>query len=212
MKNKILIITIIFVLISFLFINNSFAVANYPDVAETVESFGHLYRKYIVISCNNNGEEMILLWVFGCSSESLIENSRFEITETGVDIVVSSLDLTANGGSLQYQSYNILDGKWNAHGYSYLNNGQTKTLGTGATDGVNLKIYESSHPVYYKGTDTIFSTEPPMILSGIVKEMEMMEPIVTTLLGLLGLLIPLLICLIGFWKVWSLLSRILHKS
>lgn len=49
-------------------------------------------------------------------------------------------------------------------------------------------------------------------LAPIVGKLEIATPITTTLVGLVKLLIPLLICLVGFWKAWQFLSTLLRKA
>ena len=68
----------------------------------------------------------------------------------------------------------------------------------------------------YNSDGTVFLQPAPVteqtILTPILEKMEMKEPIITTIVGLAKLLIPLLICLIGFWKAWKLLSKTLYNA
>jgi hypothetical protein len=65
----------------------------------------------------------------------------------------------------------------------------------------------------YKEDDSLFFQLPPQTILRKVMEVEAeKKEITTTLVGLARLLIPFLICLIGFWKAWRLLLRILQKA
>lgn len=65
----------------------------------------------------------------------------------------------------------------------------------------------------YKEGDTLFFQLPPQTILRKVMEVEAKKKeITTTLVGLAKLLIPLLICLIGFLKAWALLLRILRNA
>ena len=52
----------------------------------------------------------------------------------------------------------------------------------------------------------------PLTLEPILEKVEMTQEITTTIAGLAKLLIPLLVCLVGFWKAWQALSKLLHKA
>lgn len=77
-----------------------------------------------------------------------------------------------------------------------------------------IEVVYSSKGIYNNDGTTFFMNPP--VQQGVVaqklEEVEMLDPITTTLVGLAKLLIPLLICLLGFWKAWQLLLKILHKS
>lgn len=84
--------------------------------------------------------------------------------------------------------------------------------GTIITSGVDIYSNNSYTEIFFQKTPVAETEEIQKVLFPILEKVEMKEPIVTTIVGLAKLLIPLLICLLGFWKACRLLSKILHKS
>lgn len=79
----------------------------------------------------------------------------------------------------------------------------------GAVGGVDFTFLKSNCPVYDTEGKVFFAVTP---LAQIVSKVELTQEITTTIVGLLKLLIPLLICLLSFWKGWKFFLEILHKA
>ncbi len=76
-----------------------------------------------------------------------------------------------------------------------------------------FNIYYSTFDIYDTAGNVVFQKTP--VVQGILAEvvtLEEAQEIPATIVGLAGLLIALLVCLIGFRKGWNRLSRILHKA
>lgn len=197
MKNKILTISIIFILISFTFINNCFATSDTYNVIGTNDI------KYTISS---NISNFIIADFYGTEYYVLIYSSddttTWKITQLNDTYKTTSI-INSSG------TFNIIK----------INKSNTD-FSTGSVETWNNKtitIYQdiiySSNDIYdLAGNGIFFQGAPVTVLTPILEKMEMKEPIVTTVVGLAKLLIPLLICLVGFWKAWRLLSKILYKS
>lgn len=74
-------------------------------------------------------------------------------------------------------------------------------------------FYSSSNVLGNDGT--IFFQKTPLkmgVIAQVVSTLNLTETITTILVGSAKLLIPSLVCLIAFWKGWSLLSKTLHQA
>lgn len=79
-------------------------------------------------------------------------------------------------------------------------------------DNIDSVVY-TTFDIYDQSNEVVFQKTP--VVQGILAEvvtLEEAQEIPATIVGLAGLLIALLVCLIGFRKGWNRLSRILHKA
>ena len=217
MKNKILTISIIFILLSLVFINNCFA------FSETININGNSYNCFIPDKAYNT---MITLEEYNNSNYKFLANcgdSQLHVYFFPKDMDIKIWKSNTVGG---YQSNYASIENFSCIYYSiWENSGSINTTDKNRTDfasangsygyyvnGSNHYFYTNIN-IYNDNTCTDFFFKAPVtVLVPVLEKMEMKEPIVTTIVGLAKLLIPLLICLIAFWKAWRLLSRILHKS
>lgn len=112
---------------------------------------------------------------------------------------------------LTLQQYIFKDHVWSVDGtntgtHGYFNEAIYYSDDIINTDGT---VFVSGMRSFFQSTPATTSTT---VLATILGKMEMNQQITTTIVGLAVLLIPLLICLIGFWKAWQLLLKMLHKS
>lgn len=205
MKNKILTISIIFILLTFVFIsNNVFAtsLSDYPDFPVPTTVGGNSpnnYRRlnYIYLGPNNNTFLVSYFYTYVSNKKPVI-------------IADEAITYNYTGSSTYYYTYilNNDDSTWSSY-----DNG-TSESGNTISHTPYYDIYYSEIDIYNKSGDIVFQVPPVQqrVVAQKLEGVEMKEPIITTIVGLAKLLIPFLICLIGFWKGWQLLLKILHKS
>lgn len=73
-------------------------------------------------------------------------------------------------------------------------------------------VFFLNNGTFYKSDGSVFFQQTPLRKVLIQAEVTKNKEVITTIVGLAKSLIPLLICLVGFWKAWRLLSRILFKA
>lgn len=211
MKNKILAISIIFILLSFLFINNSvFATETTNTLIVDGHDMSDIYNYF-------SPDDAFFIYIAPETTSYFF----YKPTANGYTSHVS-LFSTSNEATVQYY-----DSSWNYYGHVKFYSFDTSTekfnfAWEGDVNGdhniSNMNIVYSSKGIYNSDHTTFFMnppvTEQPetTTLKPILEKVEMKQPIITTIVGLAKLLIPFLVCLIAFWKAWQLLLKILHKS
>ena len=138
---------------------------------------------------------------------SVVEGSRFVlVNQTNGYYMLECLD--ANGNKLEIHKMGTGNGyaQWTDWFYNSDNAGLKVDCFNNGLVTANRDIRSSDGSIFFQVTPVTGTLAP------ILEKVEMKETITTTIVGLAVLLIPLLICLIGFWKAWKLLSKILHKS
>lgn len=215
---RFLIISII-VLIALLTLTvNCFASYDFPSV-DGLE-FEHAYYGYFISevytydSVLNKTARYTRLHVYSSDDKNTIDNvvlNHFTEQE-GID----AISITSPNGPVRTSVYILYDTGWKYNQGMDLSANTTATFVRNdiETLGSEIIMYESSTDIRENGSTSnlFFPAAPVTVLAPILEEVEMNQPITTTIVGLAKLLIPLLICLIGFWKAWRLLSRMLHKS
>ena len=223
MKNRILSILCIFLLLIFVFINNSFAYTSTEDIV--CKEPTNTYLATALAELQQTYPEEDYYYTYGYSygprcfylvffeKQYLKINPYIYYTEyTYQNNDYYDLKVSDDNTKVPCAVYKIYDGRYALEGnYSYDDHVPAFTKVSNSTEPVeftaNFNVYNNS-----SCTDFFFNTPVTGILAPILEKVEMSEPILTTVVGLVGLLIPLLICLLGFWKAWGLLSKILHKS
>ena len=197
--HKILPILSILILVSFIFINNNVFASNISvDISSIVNDsvwcifLGEDGNYYLAVGINKGSD------CFMYESNTYL---RYRIDISG-------------GAWLNYDLY-IFDSSnyefvyHSSQGFNY--------------SGVKEFIYSSKDIKIERGSSDVFFQQTPVLTSSILiqvetslaqelEKVEMTQEITTTIVGLAKLLIPLLICLLGFCKAWQLLSRLLHKA
>lgn len=224
MKNKILTISIIFILISFIFINNVFA------YSEEFEYNSNTYTFYIPDGAYNKIQELDLVakenyYYFAAGANSQVYVYLFP-SPVNCFLTKGTNNTDFDFSSFEGAYYIVLSesGSINSSLRTISSLQQSSAYGKMA----ERKFYYSSTVNIYTDsscTDYFFQQPPEEIpeipeettpetttLKLILEKVEMKEPIMTTIVGLAKLLIPLLICLIGFWKAWRLLSKTLYMD
>lgn len=195
MKRFLIFFSFLFVSI-FLFIGTSYAAeVDLPSVPEVSEQYVH----YILYEQNNNYGPCVLVFA---------SDTPFEITRSYIKYEwVITINFDSN---INCYTFTLNDDK---NGWKQLNFQEDKNIiekGFSGEGGVYLATFD----IYASktGDEFFFQRTPVTVLAPILEKVEMNQQITTTIVGLAVLLIPLLICLIGFWKACRLLSKILHKS
>lgn len=211
MKNKILTISIVFILISFIFINNNIFASEINDNSLIVDGYdmSDAYNYFTV------DDAFVIVHSWGTQYYLVVPNSPgytayCAISSTNAVLYYNENWNELSGHAYTFYLYNPENLKFE---YAWTGNTGDWTLDNGAL------IFGYASKGVYNQDHTTFFMNPPVAeqqeittLKPILEKVEMKEPIVTTIVGLAKLLIPLLICLLGFWKAWRLLSKILHKS
>ena len=199
MKNKILTVFLVVILISFCFIgNNAFASSTFTFTdrfgnERTVPSF----PESDIISSSNS---------FAVVNTGNYKNTLYVATGDGFFYDVGFICCSTEC----YMVY-IVNGEYVVQpdicsaNSRLCNAGELCYFSTGLYDG----IYKNKLVVEAGGD---FFQLAPLTLQPILEKVEMTQEITTTIVGLAKLLIPLLICLLGFCKAWQLLSKLLHKA
>lgn len=216
MKNKILAISIIFILLSFIFINNSVFAASYDlsDYENHVGSNAYLIAYdetdkifYLFVSANSGTKYFI-------GGSATVEDSKY---------ISYGIACSGSYGSWQGNQCNY---------YVYTFDSSTNTFTNKTTyypssqfyfDNNMLIIATNTDYYHWENTTPFFQATPlpsvvyiqPLTIAEEMEKMkvqELSQTIVTTIVGLAKYLIPLLICLLGFWKAWKLLSKTLRKA
>lgn len=201
MKNKILIISIFFLLSSFVLTTICFAGTTYD--LTTIDYIGEknynwaVYEgkdgKYYLAVCIESGYQVLTVY-----EDNIFASMSGRLSNKGG---INYYELTANG------SINLVCEK------------PTNAI----TEYEYSTILYSSSDVMVNNGGLFFQQTPvdkqaltlPLeekVLAPIMEKVEMKEPIMITIVGLAKLLIPLLIYLLGFWKAWQVFLKILHKS
>lgn len=209
MKNKILTITFLFLFVLLIFNVNSYAsnslIVEEHDMSDIYNHFSTDDAFFIYIAPGTT--KYFFYKPTSAYPNHTYYNSRFSENTKGTIFYCDSSFNQAY--KYEFYSYNTSTQKFE---YQW----------TGDIDGghniSNMIIVYSSKGIY-NADHTTFFINPPVAeqpetttLKPILEKVEMKEPIMTTIVGLAKLLIPFLICLIGFWKAWQLLLKILHKS
>lgn len=207
MKNKILSIFLIFILISCCFISNSvFASAVVPtELPDEILSalkknayYGDPEYDYLVYNYDS---------MFAICFIKKDNDLKWRIVSKGV----GSYWFIANKLFASYEYlYDASTYKLTSSTYSETRDWMTTHKG----GFVNSNLMFLSSFDIYRDTDynEIFFHPAPLTLVQELEKVEMTQEITTTIVGLAKLLIPLLVCLIGFWKAWQALSKQLHKA
>lgn len=199
MKNKILTVFLIVILISFCFIGNSaFAIEvteEYPDLP-VIE--GAVDYRYMIAKYNANGNIWLFLFY---STDGTLDLSH--------DIISNGSWATTNksSSSVFLKKYYIKNNAWSQIDSSSIGSGSTLEVVYNAS---TQFTYIKSDFYIYNADGSIFFPVTP--LAQILGKVEMTQEITTTIVGLAKLLIPLLACLLGLWKAWQILSKLLHKA
>lgn len=188
------------------FASNSY---EYPDIS-TAPNISSIYTHHFIF--DNGGT--LTAFVIGSDDKSAVDGARFEIGRNSYD---RKFGILASTGEIQVYKFILISGNWSFSkletmekgGWSYYD----YFFGSGNYECIPI---ESSKDIIRKSDESVFFQQTPVteqtVLTPILEGMEMNQLITTTIIGLAVLLIPLLICLIGFWKAWRLLLKILHKS
>ena len=120
-------------------------------------------------------------------------------TSTLSHVVYAEGKLYFKDGNASFGSYVLSKDTWSF---------DTKT---GLFKGANFTFLYSKFDIY-DGNDNVFFQRTPVGQLVKVVTLEEAKEIPLTIVGLAKFLIPLLICLISFWKGWQILSRILHRA
>ena len=196
MKNKILIISILFIIITFSLTLSCFAGMDFTVTDELIENCNSISngRDYIILTDNYT---CYVLFLPTNVSRVYISNGR----------LYNYTDGTTNGlFDLYTANNNVLSDGGDGTSYDRIS---TFSFWYSTIDIMNGTTGDT---VFFQKTPVTEQTTKPTILYPILEKTEMKEPIITTIVGLAKLLIPLLICLIGFWKAWQLLSKTLYKA
>ena len=123
---------------------------------------------------------------------------RFVFDDSRSQGVLSAFDSTGvRVGDIYISDYNTDSDTW----------GDCREWGD--VTGTNFTFLKSNCPVYDTEGKVFFSVTP---LAQVVSKVELTQGITTTIVGLVKLLIPLLIFLVGFWKAWAFLSKTLRQA
>lgn len=200
-KNKVLKIVIFLLLLLTFFITNSFASTtlinslNVRDYYAIAEEFANSYDYTIYDYIITSSEDEAYIYIYPTEEYrcNIIYSSRYSQNL----IQTESCKILAFKDVNNPNSYTLVDG----HDYVGYTNADC--------------IIWSSFDIYNEDSTLFFQVTPLSkgILAPIMGEVKpITKEIVITLVGLLKLLIPFLICLLGFWKGWKILLKILHQA
>lgn len=120
--------------------------------------------------------------------------------------------------SSQYNSYILSDNSWSSCDLSTYNLVESDGRIV-FKPGTGLQMMHSNFDLKYDsywsgilGEEFFFLLTPHSVIRVKVMGVEMAKPVMTTIVGLVKLLIPLLIFLVGFWKAWAFLSKTLRQA
>ena len=197
LKNKILVIFMLILLLLTFGITNCFA-----SVAVDSSNGQTIYNK-VVTYCNSNN---ITIYDYIITSDGYV----YVATQSDYEMFINHLwdgDFIFCKGCMIFEfsdaeTFKIAVSSSNGSNYTEVT----------ADEGKNI-TYSSYDVLDNEGT-LFFQVTPLGVgsLALIAMRLNLTEEITTTLVGLLKLLIPFLICLIGFWKGWHLLLKILRKA
>lgn len=214
--HKILPILSILILVSFIFINNNvFAFSESVDInSNSYNCFipDKAYNTFVTLEEYNNNNYKFFVYC----GDSLLhvyffpKNMDIKIWKSNSGGGFQSNYESITDFSCIYYSINESDGLINT-------TDKNRTSFTNARSGYYVSgsnhYFYTNINIYTDNTCTAFFFQiAPLTLEPILGKVEMTQEITTTIVGLAKLLIPLLICLLGFWKAWQLLSRLLHKA
>lgn len=206
MKNKILAISII-LLLSFIFISSNVYASETgyvspPDkIIEELESkeyYNNPDYDYLVYKWNSNYSILFVEKTDTLKFYTYIGNHVY----INANEAFNGYLFTYDSSYTLTSSEEVVNATWRDRNCGFIDNNVGVSSMNIYTDNTFTEIFFQGSPV----------TEPATELAPILEKVEMMEPIITTIVGLAKLLIPLLICLLGFWKAWRLLLKIFHKS
>lgn len=193
MKNKILSIFLIVILISFCFINSVFAVTtNVPESFLNLIYNTEDYKSgnyFLMVTENDTTKYKVYFIPKNDNLKVYCDGSKIYFNPSVSGVKVYGAGDTGLGS---------LIGTYSFSSEKYMH------------DSSNLFFAEFD--VYTDSTYSDFFFDTPTVLFQVLEKVEMTQEITTTIVGLAKLLIPLLVCLIGFWKAWQALSKQLHKA
>ena len=213
MKNKILKISIILILLSFIFVNKNVFGASY-DLSDYKN---HIGSNSWLIAYDETNNIFYLFVAYG-SGKNFIGGIK---TIDDVNYLNYGIACSASSGSYWAQAqYNYTVYTFDSS-TSMFTNPKLFTPGSSFLFDSSMLFIASNTDYYYWENGTPFFQATPVpsmvhIATGVVdkalEKVEMTQEITTTIVGLAKYLIPLLICLLGFWKAWQILSHSLHKA
>lgn len=212
MKNKIFIISFIFILLSFICFNNS-VFADTADSSEKLIIDGYdmsdVYNYFspddaFYIFCY---KDWVSYQIFkpdgnGYNSYNAVYKTKVDNNEDRT-VIGSYNDKWEVCERYDVYAYNIKTNKFE-YKYNGTLNGDTHT------GCINIKY--SSKGIYNEDHKSFFFKTPPTLLAQKLEKVEMTQEITTTLVGLAKYLIPLLVSLLAFWKAWQILCYLLGKA
>ena len=198
MKNKILTISIIFILLSFIFINSCFAYSSSNSVqtlfsacTNYLDDHNITYYDYVVLE-KYNAKEYIFIF---------LTNSNYTFKAN-----TSKNYISAN--------YNII--------FHFDSNEEDLSVFSSNTGSTVYDIFSLSmfYPTYstfdiYNSSNALFFQLTPVPPSTLVEALEISKPketFQTMMSGIIPYLIALVVGLVAFWKAWQLLLKELRRA
>lgn len=225
MKNKILSIFLIFILTSFCFIGNSVLATTTNNTITAVCNTSNPHNgetlTYILPENMTASSHVLVCWsgIYGkwCLyvARNWSDNTVFRLDSTYKYLFAydKKSDTTYDFDVYVYQSgtdnlptfdKTAKNLYWN--GLIYENGGLPNISVT--TD----DVYFADNSLCNVASSDVNFFFPNLMVAPALEKVEMTQEITTTIVGLAKYLIPLLICLLGFWKAWQILSHSLHKA
>lgn len=230
MRNKILTIFCIFILLSLLLINNCYASDgivishNNQDVflpalpSSNFDASTDLFFLCYVKGWAGYEKETYRYTIFKNLKSYIVDGYEFHIDTNGGDFFKLTLQKSGSttidiSGSVTYYCYEYSD----TNDVWELVSRTKHNIGVPMCWNEYSDVFSSNFDIYSnrRANAGLFFQQTPLVeleLAPVVERINLTTEITTTITGLVGLLIPLLICLIGFWKGWHLLSNLLHRA
>lgn len=215
MKNKIIILSIILLLFSFIFINNSvFAETKTNSLIVDDYDFSDIYNYF-------STDEAFFIYqlsdgnIFFYKPYSDFDSYKVHLIREDDSSTARIFYTDDSFDYARHCSFYIFDTSTQKFNLSWSGD---MVISHNIS---NMTILYSSQGIYNSDKTTFFFKAPVTVvpeteiqgtLAPILERVEMMEPIVTTISGTLKLLIPFLVSLIAFWKAWQVFSRVLHHA
>ncbi len=226
LKKKILIISFIFILLSFVFINNNvFATSSVNSITATCTTTNEhngTELTYVLPSNVSSGSHLFTCWqgIYG-------KDALYVATEWTENTVFR----LSNDYKYLYAYDTVLDKNYSFDIYLYNDGGQIEpyyetTLnylywnGVIYENGGNPNIYINTDPIYLNdmtlispsSTNISFFPIPPTTLGEIMKVEQQEMKTLSQVIAILPLIIVVVVSLVGLRKALQMLSTLLHKA
>ena len=200
MKNKILTISIIFILLTFVFINTNVFAGNLGDLNVDITTISHTQYGYVIYKSTDGNIYL------ACSPDSIHPNATY----TNNHICFSGTSGYSSGSSWITKVYKINSD----NSITFIADQQPGN----SSDYKVSEVYYSDRDIYTQNKASLFFLATPIpdpipeTLAGVLEMSNPTQTFQTMMRGIIPYLIALVVGLVAFWKAWQLLLKELRKA